>query len=236
MIDIHCHILPAVDDGPKTWDVALQMCQQASADGITHIVATPHCNSYYAFDRPAAQAKLDELRWRCPDLEFSLGCEVTISDENLNQAVLHPDSFTIGGTSNMLVEFNEVCSPKQLEDTLGELISCGITPILAHPERNSTLRRRIDLMEGLISMGCLAAVTGNALSGFWGSEIRKAAEAMLRQGLVQLLTSDGHDPRYRPVLLAEAQRAAARIVGRESAHELVWANPGTVLQRPPVPA
>lgn len=236
MIDIHCHILPATDDGPKTWDVALEMCQRAATDGITHIVATPHCNDRYPFNRAASQAKLDELRSRFPAIEFTLGCEVTISDENLDQVVRHPELFMIGGTSNMLVEANEVYMPKQLEDALGELISCGITPILAHPERNSTLRRRMDLMESLISMGCLAAVTGNALSGFWGAEVRKAVETMLRQGLAQFLVSDGHNLNYRPVVLAEAQRAAARIVGRERAHELVWANPGSVVHGEPVPA
>jgi len=236
MIDIHCHLLPATDDGPKTWEVAFKMCEQAVTDGITHIVATPHCNAYHPFNRAASQATLLELRSRFPALEFTLGCEVTISDESLDEAILHPELFTIGETSFMLVEASEVCMPRRIEDALGELISCGITPILAHPERNSLLRRRLDLMEGLISMGCLAALTGNSLLGFWGAEARKAAETMLRRGLAQFLVSDGHNPQYRPPVLAEAMRAAARIVGRERAHELVWTNPALAVQGGPVPA
>jgi protein-tyrosine phosphatase len=126
--------------------------------------------------------------------------------------------------------------PKKIEDALGELISCGITPILAHPERNPTLRRKLDLVESLISMGCLAAVTGNALSGFWGGDIRKVAETMLRQELAHFLVSDGHNLNYRPVVLAEAEKAAARIIGRERARELVWTNPASIVQGEPVPA
>jgi protein-tyrosine phosphatase len=236
MIDIHCHILPATDDGPRTWESTLELCERAAADGITHIVATPHCNEQYTYNRAASQAKLDELRFRFPVLGFTLGCEVLISDENLDQVLLHPELFTIGETSYMLVEVNEVYMPKTIEDALGELISSGIMPILAHPERNPTLRRKLDLLESLISMGCLAGITGNALSGFWGGDVQKVAETMLRQGLAQFLVSDGHNLKHRPVVLAEAERAAARIIGRERAHELVWTNPALIVQGEPVSA
>ena len=234
MIDIHCHILPATDDGPATWNMSLEMCQRAVADGITHLVATPHHNERYQFRRRSSQAKLDELASRFRDLKFTLGCEVTISDWSLDQIVRCPEQFTIGTTTNMLVEANETYMPKKLEDALGELISCGVTPIVAHPERHPTLRRRMDVMENLIAMGCLAAATGSALSGFWGSEIRTSAETMLRRGLVQFLVSDGHNTEGRPIILADAKRTATKIVGREQAHELVWDNPSSVILGLPV--
>jgi protein-tyrosine phosphatase len=236
MIDIHCHILPATDDGPKSWDITLEMCEKAAIDGITHIVATPHCNHRYPYERAAVEAKVKELRSRFSAIEFSAGCELSITERNLELALRQPEHFTIGSTSYMLVELNEAYMPKQLEDTLGELISLGITPILAHPERNPLLRRRFDLLEEWIAMGCLSAITGNSLLGFWGGDIRKITDSMVRAGLVHLIVSDGHDPKTRPVILKDALAAAGKLIGRERAHDLVWANPSSVLQGESVPA
>lgn len=230
MIDIHCHILPFTDDGPKSWEVALQMCEQAANDGVTHIVATPHCNTHYPFNHEACARKIDELRTRFSDLQFSLGCEVTLSDDSLRNALERPDQFTIGETSYILIEANEAYMPKQVEDALGELISCGLSPILAHPERNSLMKRRLDLLEAWIEMGCLAALTGNSLLGFWGSDTKKIAETMLKKGLVHFLVSDGHNPERRPPILAQAVKAASAIVGAKRARDLVLANPLSVVQ------
>ena len=236
MIDIHCHILPATDDGPKTWDITLQMCEKAANDGITHIVATPHCSSRYPFDRPACEAKIRELRSRFTEIEFSLGCELSITQNNLELAIRHPERFTIADTSYMLVELSDAYMPNQLQDALGELISLGVTPILAHPERNPLLKRRFDLLEEWISMGCLSAITGNSLLGFWGGEIRKITESMLRDGLTHFIVSDGHDPKTRPVLLGDALAAAAKVIGHKRALELVLGNPASVVQGEPVAA
>lgn len=236
MIDIHCHILPFTDDGPKSWEMSLQMCELAVADGITHIVATPHCNSHYPFDYEACSRKIEELRARFSELQFSLGCELALSYEALQRAAERPERYTIGQTSYILVELNEVYLPKQVENALGEVISCGLSPILAHPERNALIKRRLDLLEAWVDMGCLSAVTGNSLLGFWGPDIKKAAETMLRKNLVHFLVSDGHNPERRPPVLAQAVRAASAIVGQKRAHDLVWANPLSVVQGEPVAA
>jgi protein-tyrosine phosphatase len=130
----------------------------------------------------------------------------------------------------MLVEPNEAYLPQQLQNALEELISLGIVPILAHPERNPLLRRRVDLLEDWISLGCLSAITGNSLLGFWGGEIRKATETILRAGLAHFIVSDGHDPSSRPVVLSEALAAAGKLIGAKQAHGLVWSNPSSVVQ------
>ena len=236
MIDIHCHILPFTDDGPRSWEESLQMCELAAADGITHIVATPHCNARYPFDYEACSRKIDELRARFSELQFSLGCEFNLSDEGLQRVAEHPEHYTIGQTSYILVEVNEVYLPKQVESALGEVISSGLSPILAHPERNPLLRRRFDLLEAWIEMGCLSAVTGNSFLGFWGASVKKDAETMLRKGLVHFLVSDGHNTERRPPILAEAVRAASGIAGSKRVHDMVWANPLSVVQGAPVAA
>lgn len=234
MIDIHCHILPQQDDGPRSWATTLEMCEKAANDGITRIVATPHCNSRYPFNRADAQRKVDALRANFPEIDFDLACELTISEKNLEEALANPWLFVIGSTHYLLVEANEAYLPKQVEDALNELLSVGLTPILVHPERNSLLRRRPDVLEEWISIGCLAALTGDSLLGFWGIDTRKAAETMLRQGLVQIMASDGHDPERRPPVLSEALKAAGKIVGSKRAHQLVWENPSAVVQGDPV--
>src|SRR4051794_2446287 len=98
MIDLHCHILPGLDDGAKDWPTTLEMCRLARQDGITHIVATPHANARYQSDRRAHQTLLDELQAKVPDLTFSLGCDFQLSYENVAAAVQGPHQFTIGDT------------------------------------------------------------------------------------------------------------------------------------------
>ncbi len=205
------------------------MCEKAASDGITHIVATPHCNHRYPFDRAASQAKVDELASRFAEISFSLGCELTITEKSFEEAVQNPNHFTIAQGRYMLVEPSEAYLPKQTEDVLSEFISMGIVPILAHPERNPLLRRRIDLLKEWVEMGCLSAVTGNSLGGFWGVEIKKVSETMLKQNLVHFLVSDAHDPERRVPLLAAALHAASKLIGKQAAHELVWENPAAVL-------
>ena len=140
MVDIHCHLLPGIDDGPKSWERTLEMCEKAVAGlGITHIVATPHCNHKYPYDRVASQAKLDELRSRFTQCEFSLGCEFNMSEQNLSEARISPGTFTINQSRYALVEISDSRLPQQTENALSELISLGLVPILAHPEQLSPL-------------------------------------------------------------------------------------------------
>ena len=115
MIDIHCHILPEVDDGPKSWEVAVEMCRMAAADGITHTVATPHANHRYAYERTYLLELLDELRGRVgPTPEFSLGCDFHLSFENLERVLAEPHTYTIGDTNYLLIELSNYSIPAQL--------------------------------------------------------------------------------------------------------------------------
>jgi protein-tyrosine phosphatase len=105
LIDIHCHILAEVDDGPRSWDVSEEMCRMAAADGIDHIVATPHANDRYAYDRESLLGSLEHLRQligRKPQL--SLGCDFHVSSENMKAVLARPKEFTIQGTRYWLVE------------------------------------------------------------------------------------------------------------------------------------
>lgn len=225
MVDIHCHLLPGIDDGPKSWERTLEMCEKAVADGITHIVATPHCNHKYPYDRIASQAKLDELRSRFTQCEFSLGCEFNMSEQNLSEARISPGTFTINQSRYVLVEISDSRLPQQTENALSELISLGLVPILAHPERLPLFQGRVSLLEEWVSFGCLTAITSSALTGFWGREAKKLSETLLKKDLVNVLVSDAHDAEKRPPLLEGGRRAAAKIVGEKNATDLVSRNP-----------
>src|SRR3981189_1485123 len=101
VIDIHCHLLPEVDDGPKSWDVAVEMCRMAAADGITHAVATPHANDRYAYDREYLAGLLGQLREKIEEkidpglpLQLTLGCDFHLSFENLERVLEQPHTYT----------------------------------------------------------------------------------------------------------------------------------------------
>ncbi len=108
MVDIHTHILPGIDDGSKSWEMTAEMCRMAIADGTTHIVATPHSNYTYTYNRDSFTNMLGNLRDAADGkLAFSLGCDFHFSPENISDALEHPRRYTIGDTQYLLIEFND---------------------------------------------------------------------------------------------------------------------------------
>jgi protein-tyrosine phosphatase len=228
MIDIHCHLLPGVDDGAKSWDVTLEMCRLAEQDGVTHIVATPHANYEFSYDRALHLALLEELRVRAPKLSFSLGCDLQLSYENIEDAMDHPERYAIGDTRYLLVELSEYTA-FNVAQTLYRLQTAGLVPIITHPERNPVILGNPELLNEFSDVGCLFQITANSLTGFWGKPPQKLCEAMLRKNMVHFIASDAHGLRGRPPILSEARQAAAKIVGYDAAKKLVDTNPSAVV-------
>jgi protein-tyrosine phosphatase len=228
MIDIHCHLLPCVDDGAKSWDVTLEMCRLAELDGVTHIVATPHANYEFAYDRTLHLGLLEELRSRVPKLSFSLGCDFHLSYENIQDALKHPERYAIGDSRYLLVELSEY-SAFSVAKILYQLQTSGLVPIITHPERNPVILGNPELLNEFADVGCLFQITANSLTGFWGKPPQKLSEAMLRKNMVHFIASDAHGLNTRPPILSAARQAAAKIVGLEAADKLVHANPGAVV-------
>jgi protein-tyrosine phosphatase len=236
MIDIHCHILAEVDDGPKSWDVAEEMCRMAVADGIEHIVATPHANHRYHYDREFLAKVLDYLRQRIGDTpRLSLGCDFHLSYENLQDVMLFPDRYTIEGTRYLLVELSNYSVPTQIEEHFGKLQDKGITPVITHPERNPIVQRTPLRMLQWVELGCVIQVTGSALTGRWGESAWRTAQWLLKRDAVHVLASDGHDCKSRPPVLSAARSAAAEICGEEVARALVDGNPRAIVSGQPLP-
>ena len=236
MIDIHCHILPEVDDGPKSWDASEGMCRIAAADGIDHIVATPHANERYHYDREYLAGLLEHLRQRIgPAPRLSLGCDFHLSYDNLQDVLARPAWYAIEGSRYLLVELSNYSIPAQLNECFTKLGDVGITPVLTHPERNPILQETPERILPWVEQGCVVQVTGSALTGGWGERTQKIAKWLIERDAVHVLASDAHDDKRRVPVLSPARDAAAEICGPEIAKALVDYNPRAIVTGQPLP-
>lgn len=212
------------------------MCRTAAADGITHMVATPHANDRYHFDREYLQGLVAHLRELVGDtLKITLGCDFHLSYDNLQDAFAHPARYVIGNTHYLLVEFSNYSVPQNTSDSFLKLGDRGITPVITHPERNPILRESLQRVVEWAEQGCIIQMTGSALTGFWGERTRRAAEWLLEHQAVHVLATDAHDMEKRVPILSTSRDAAAQIVGFEVAEALVEANPSAIVNDQPVP-
>jgi protein-tyrosine phosphatase len=236
VVDIHSHILPNVDDGPKDWDTCVAICRTAAEDGITHMVATPHANDRYGYDRALAKRLAAELQLKVGEaLKIGVGCDFHLSYENLQDALANPSRYVIDETHYLLVEFSNYSVPQRTTDSLMRLGDLGLTPILTHPERNPILRENLQRVVEWAEQGCVIQVTGSALTGFWGERTRRAAHWLLERQAVHVLATDAHDTEKRVPILSTAREAAAEVCGEEIADALVEGNPGAVIANQPLP-
>ena len=239
MIDIHCHPLPAVDDGAASFEIAVEMCQLAAAHGTTHLVATPHCNYQYEFDPEANRSKLAELQEAVGEKpKLLLGCDFHLSYENIRMLIEDPRKFSINYTSYVLVEFGDYFIPEQIDRVFYEIECAGLIPILTHPERNPVFERDPDLLYRWISRGCLCQVTAQSYTGKFGSAARRFAKEWLEKGWIHFFASDAHDLKHRPPVLSECYTKVAAAFGEETADRLMTKNPEAVingLELPPGP-
>jgi protein-tyrosine phosphatase len=236
VVDIHSHILPEVDDGPKSWDMALAMCRVAAADGITHMVATPHANDRYHYDRDYLKGLLDHLQELTGDSpKLLLGCDFHLSYDNLQDCVANPSRYVIEGTRYQLVEFSNYSIPDNTTDSFFKLGDCGITAVITHPERNPILRENLQRVVEWADQGCVVQITGSALTGFWGERTRRAAVWLLERQAVHVLATDAHDLEKRIPILSTSREAAAEICGEDVAEALVEGNPRAIISNQPLP-
>jgi protein-tyrosine phosphatase len=235
MVDLHCHILPGIDDGAKDWEMSTQMVRMAAADGVRQIVATPHSNDEYRYDRSKFAEVLAELRGRTNNLiKLSLGCDFNFSFENIEAALHDPSIFCIDGSPYLLVEFSEFGIPPTTLEALERLRERGIVPIITHPERNRLLEGNQKLLRPMTDLGCIIQITANSLTGFWGERARKFCFTLLDKGMVSVVASDGHNLKQRPPILSEARRLLRKKYSEETANALCSLNPAAIVAGKPV--
>ena len=230
MIDIHSHILPEVDDGPKSWETAVAMCRMAAQDGIEHMVATPHSNDRYFYDREYLSRLLQNLQQRIGEApKLSLGCDFHLSLENMQAALVSPEKYRIGNSRYLLVEFSNFGIPVQIDEWLGQMVELGTRPILTHPERNPILQQTGERVLQWVELGCAVQITASAITGSWGAKAKDMAHWFMKQKAVHFLATDAHDTARRPPVLSEARKVVAKQFGEALAASLVEDNPRAVV-------
>jgi protein-tyrosine phosphatase len=212
------------------------MCKIAAEDGITHLVATPHCNYAYPFDPDVNRQKLAELQSAVGEVpKLLLGCDFHLSYDNIQKLVETPMNFTINQSSYLLVEFPDQFVPEQLDRVFYEVQVAGLTPIITHPERNPVFARKKGLLHHWVARGCLAQVTAQSYTGGFGGSALRLAEGWLAENLVHFFASDAHDVKHRRPVLSECYRKVADSMGEETAERLLKKNPEAVINDAPMP-
>jgi len=229
MIDIHHHLLPGLDDGSDSMETSVEMARLAVAEDITHVVCTPHANSYHDFDKSVNAAKADELRARLEEakipLTLGLGCDFHMSFDNVKLAKEDPARFSINGLGYLLVEVPDYGLPPGLAETFYQLQLAGLTPILTHPERNPTLQNEPARLIEWLRAGVLLQVTADALTGHKGRRAEQMAHDMLERRWIHFLATDAHNTTTRPPRMREARDLVASKFGASYAHSLCVTNP-----------
>jgi protein-tyrosine phosphatase len=234
MVDLHCHILPMIDDGAASWEETIEMCRIAAHDGVQHIVATPHANHKYSYDRDRFECMLQRLQASCGDsMKFSLGCDFHFSYDNIEDALLHPRRYTIAHSNYLLIEFNDFSLMPAIRNGIFRLASRGMIPIVTHPERNPVLLDRRQKVLELIDCGCLIQVTASSFTGHWGERPQQMAEWLLLRGAVHAVASDAHDTRHRPPVLSAAYERVRILTNKSVAQTLFVDNPGAIVSAEP---
>lgn len=236
MVDIHYHLIFGVDDGPKTIEDSLALAEASLAEGVTHIVATPHANGRYNFRPDVNREKLEILKERLGDrLTLALGCDFHLSYDNIVDLEKVPERYTVNGKQYLLVEFDDSVIPRSLSDVLYQMRSNGVVPILTHPERNLVLTEDPQRVEEWAASGCLVQITAGSLSGRFGPKAKSMAFQLIRKKLVHLIASDAHSVKWRPPSMQAAYEVVRDKFGSATADRLCVQNPRAVFYGEPLP-
>jgi protein-tyrosine phosphatase len=237
MIDLHCHILPGIDDGAGDLETSLAMARTFVADGVLIVACTPHIlPGLYHNSGPQirdATAKLQQLLIeRGIPLRLTTGADNHVIPGFLSE-LRSGKLLSLADSRYVLVEPPHHVAPPRLEELFFNLITANYVPILTHPERLTWINSAYASMERLYTAGAWFQVTAGSLSGDFGRNARYWAERLLDEGKVHLLATDAHDLKARAPRLSRGRELAAKRVGEVEAQNLVVTRPRGVLQNVP---
>jgi len=232
MIDLHCHILPNLDDGPTDMQTSIDMAKIAAEDGIKTIVATPHIND---------------------KLHSNLNIRALVSELNINMEyqnipvkvlqggdvfALAPPSqlkdYTVNNSRYILLEFPRNYLPTNFKEILFSWALEGLCPIITHPERNLTIMKKPDLLLDMLHGNVFVQITAGSLTGKFGRDEQACSSYLLQKKAVHFIATDAHSNEYRRPILSRGLKQAEKIVGKGMAMKLVLDNPSAVLNDEPI--
>ncbi|PYQ65556.1 MAG: hypothetical protein DMF53_05265 [Acidobacteria bacterium] len=241
MIDLHCHILPGVDDGARSFAEAVAMCRLAADDGCEAMVATPHQRrgEWWNADRRQLAALADQLQTQVgPGFRILLGGEIHVDSELLDEVEKLPAGggvLPLAGSRYLLIEFDSLGTEAEAVHLVHELMVTGWRPIVAHPEFIPWLAADLERVARLVALGALTQVTAMSVTCDFGRRPQNDCFALLDAGLVHFVASDSHGVRRRPPGLKRAYSLIAGRWGEDVARRLVADNPRAVVTDRPLP-
>jgi protein-tyrosine phosphatase len=232
-VDIHCHVLPALDDGPTGWDESLRMAEIAVQEGVAALVATPH--QLGGFSHNSAErirSRWEEFRQLLAEndipLRVELGADVRLEPE-LPQKIADGSVLTLGRAGRYVLVELPAEVVLRVESLFPALRRLDVRPVLTHPERSLPLARDIHFLRQWVDLGGIIQLTGASLLGAFGLHVQSAAERLLREGLVHVVATDAHGARRRRPLFRRVYQRLCEVAGSPVADLLCKENPSRVL-------
>lgn len=234
MIDLHCHILPGIDDGAPDLATSLQMARVAVADGITVTACTPHMMPGYYDNtsegvRAAVAALQAELDQTGIPLKLVTGADVHLVTD-IVPGLRNGSKLTLADTRYFLFEPPHNTAPPRMAEAVFDCMAAGFHPLITHPERLRWIEDHYALMVQLAQAGAWMQITSGSVTGRFGKRTQYWAERMLDDGIVHILATDAHNLRNRAPILSEAVHAVTARLGHQAAQDMVLTRPLAVLE------
>jgi protein-tyrosine phosphatase len=232
--DIHCHILPYVDDGSKSIDMSRDMIRIAYENGIRHIVLTPHYMiGRFELTREEIYDKyclfVERIQDEFPDIEFFFGREVFFGEE-ISEKLEDKIISTLNDTDYVLVEFHPTAAASYIAESLYKIENSGLTPILAHIERYPDLFNDVNMVEQIIESGAYVQVNASSVAGKLGNGVKRQIIKLMKKGFVHFVATDAHSNRSRAPYLEECVKYIRKKLGDDYVEMLLTDNPRKMLK------
>ena len=243
MVDLHHHLIFGVDDGSPDLATSVAMVQMAADDGVTHLVATPHANEQFTYDRAAHAERLQQIRNNlsadtAAKIQLGLGSDFHLDYDNTVDIGNITKQYAINNGPYLLIELSDTGIPARIDELLYRMRVAGLIPILTHPERNSTLQRSRARLREWMKADMLVQVTANSLTGQFGKLAERIAWELVEKHWAHFVSSDAHDLTRRTPRLSAAFELVRKRMGEDTAERLFLTNPVSVFEgrsMPPQP-
>lgn len=235
LCDLHCHIIPGVDDGAKDLDEALTLLKMQYDEGVRNIIVTPHYR-IGMFEEPMKKVLQNYLKIKSAAKEIGrdgislyLGCEVYMSREVLD-VLKRNDRPTMAGTRYVLTEYSSSSSLKEIRDYVYLMISSGYIPIIAHVERYREIREDTEGISQLKNLGAKIQVNAGSIIGRSGWRVKRACKRLMCEDLIDFVASDCHDIKHRVPNLGKCALYIEKKMGSEYVKRILIENPAKIIK------